>query len=59
MLFTCNSPRVFVSDSISDRAQLAKAKVVQVGESTFAELDAKYLAGCRNPFVKSAIPKTQ
>lgn len=56
MLFTCNSPRVFVSDSVSDRAALGKAKVVQAGEPTFAELDAKYIAGCRNPFVKSAIP---
>jgi len=23
----------------------------------FAEVDAKYLSGCRNPLVKSAIPK--
>jgi hypothetical protein len=57
MLFTCNSPRVFVSDSVTDRAALGKAKVIQAGEPTFAELDAKYISGCRNPFVKSAIPK--
>jgi hypothetical protein len=56
MLFTCASPRVFVSDSVSDREALGKAKVVQAGDPGFAELDAKYLAGCRNPFVKSAIP---
>ena len=36
---------------------LAKARVVQAGEPEFAALDAKYLKGCRNPLVKSAIPK--
>lgn len=56
MLFTCASPRVFVSDSVADREALGKAKVVQAGEPGFEDLDAKYLAGCRNPFVKSAIP---
>jgi hypothetical protein len=59
MLFTCTAPRVFISDSVSDRAALAKAKVVNAGEPGFEELDAKYLAGCRNPFVKSAIPKSK
>jgi len=56
MLFTCASPRVFVSDSVSDRQALGKAKVVQAGEPGFEDLDAKYIAGCRNPFVKSAVP---
>jgi hypothetical protein len=59
MLFTCTAPRVFISDSVSDRAALARAKVVNAGEPGFEELDAKYLAGCRNPFVKSAIPKSK
>ena len=59
MLFTCAAPRVFVSDSVSDRAALGKAKVVQAGEPGFAEIDAKYLKGCRNPFVKSALPQTK
>jgi len=30
---------------------------VKPGDPRFAELDGKYLAGCKNPFVKSAIPK--
>ena len=59
MLFTCARPHVFVSDSVSDRAALAKAKVVKAGEPGFAELDAKYLAGCKNPLVKSALPKNK
>ncbi len=57
MLFTCAAPRVFISDSVKDRATLAKAKVVQAGEAGFEDLDAKYISGCKNPFVKSAIPK--
>lgn len=57
MLFTCARPHVLVSDSVSDRAALAKAKVVKAGEAGFAELDAKYLSGCKNPLVKSALPK--
>ena len=59
MLFTCARPHVFVSDSISDRGALANAKVVKAGEPAFAELDTKYLAGCKNPLVKSALPKTK
>ncbi|MBX9591351.1 MAG: hypothetical protein K2X43_18845 [Hyphomonadaceae bacterium] len=59
MLFTCASPHVFVIDSVSDRAALSKAKVVKAGEPGFAELDAKYLAGCKNPMVKSALPKSK
>lgn len=59
MLFTCARPHVLVSDSVSDRAALAKAKVVKAGEAGFADLDAKYLSGCRNPLVKSAVPQTK
>jgi len=59
MLFSCAAPRVFETDRISHRAALAGAKVVQAGEPGFAELDAKYLKGCRNPFVKSALPQTK
>ncbi len=57
MLFTCTHPKVMVSDSVSDRELLGKARVVQAGEPDFATLDAKYLKGCKNPLVKSAIPK--
>ncbi len=59
MLFTCALPRVFVSDSVSDRTSLAKARVVHAGEPDFPSLDARYLSGCRNPLVKSAIPKSK
>jgi hypothetical protein len=54
MLFTCASPHVFLQDK--DKAALLKAKVVKAGEQGFAELDAKYLSGCKNPLVKSALP---
>jgi hypothetical protein len=57
MLFTCASPHVFETDRISHRVALAGAKVVHAGEPGFAELDARYLKDCRNPFVKSALPK--
>jgi hypothetical protein len=57
LLFTCSKTRVFVADSVKDRAALANAKVVKADEPGFAELDARYLKGCKNPFVKSAIPK--
>jgi hypothetical protein len=57
MLFTCASPHVFVQEKPEDKAALLKAKVVQASDPGFAELDAKYLAGCKNPLVKSAIPK--
>lgn len=57
MLFTCNLPHVFVVQDPKAKAALEKAKVVKAGEPRFAELDAKYLAGCKNPLVKSAIPK--
>jgi hypothetical protein len=59
MLFTCNSPHVFVVENPPDKAALLKARVVKAGEPEFKDLDAKYLAGCRNPFVKSAIPKAK
>ena len=59
MLFTCAAPRVFVSDSVADRAALGNAKVVQAGQPDFAALDAKYIKDCKNPFVKSAIPKSK
>lgn len=57
MLFTCASPHVFVPQNPQDKAALLKAKVVKSGEPGFAELDAKYLANCKNPLVKSALPK--
>jgi hypothetical protein len=59
MLFTCMLPHVFEVDRISHRAQLAAAKVVHAGEPAFEELDARYLKGCPNPLVKSAIPKAK
>lgn len=59
MLFTCNSPHVFVVDNPPDKAALLKARVVKVGEPEFKDLDAKYISGCRNPFVKSAVPKNK
>ena len=57
MLFTCAAPHVFVQEKAEDKAALLKAKVVKADDAGFAELDAKYLAGCKNPLVKSAIPK--
>ena len=57
MLFTCASPHVFETDRISHRVALAKAKVVHAGDPEFAQLDARYLQGCKNPFVKSAVPQ--
>ena len=57
MLFTCAAPHVFIPQKPEDKAALLKAKVVKSGEPGFADLDAKYLSGCRNPLVKSAIPK--
>jgi len=57
MLFTCAAPHVFLPQKPEDKAALEKAQVVKPGDQRFAELDRKYLAGCKNPFVKSAIPK--
>jgi hypothetical protein len=59
MMFTCASPHIFETDRISHRVSLAKAKVVHAGEPGFAELDARYLQGCKNPFVKSAVPQAK
>lgn len=57
LMFTCTASHVFVPDRPEHKAALLKAKVVRGGEPQFAELDAKYLAGCKNPLVKSALPK--
>src|SRR5262245_10824920 len=57
LLFTCALPHVFIVDDVADQADLLNAAVVQAGQPGFAELDAKYISGCHNPFVKSAIPK--
>lgn len=56
MLFTCNAPHVFLLQDPKAKAALLKAKVVKAGEPGFSELDSKYVATCKNPFVKSAIP---
>jgi hypothetical protein len=57
MLFTCAAPHVFVQEKAEDKAALLKAKVVKADDPGFADLDAKYIANCKNPLVKSAIPK--
>jgi hypothetical protein len=57
MLFTCAAPHVFVVQRPEDKSALMKAEVVKAGEPRFAELDAKYVSSCRNPLVKSAVPK--
>ena len=59
VLFTCNSPHVFVVQNPPDKAALLKAKVVQAAEPSFAGLDKKYVSSCRNPLVKSAVPKAK
>ena len=59
MLFTCSSPHVFLQQKPEDKSALLKAKVVKAGEPEFADLDAKYLSGCKNPLVKSALPKAK
>jgi hypothetical protein len=59
MLFTCASPHMFDTDRISHRVALAKAKVVHAGDPGFADLDARYIKDCRNPFVKSAVPQAK
>jgi hypothetical protein len=58
MMFTCAAPHVFETDRISHRVALTGAKVVHAGEPGFEDLDARYLQDCKNPFVKSAVPKT-
>jgi hypothetical protein len=57
MLFTCAAPHVFVQEKAEDKAALLKAKIVKADDPGFADLDAKYLASCKNPLVKSAVPK--
>jgi hypothetical protein len=59
MLFTCNSPRVFVVQNAPDKASLLKARVVKADAPEFADLDTRYLSGCKNPLVKSAAPKAK
>ena len=59
VLFTCSAPHVFIAQKAEDKAALSKATVVKSGDPRFAELDAKYLHGCHNPLVKSAIPSKQ
>ena len=51
MLFTCAAPHVFLTQKPEDKAALQKAEVVKSGDPRFAELDGKYLSGCRNPLV--------
>jgi hypothetical protein len=57
MLFTCAAPHAFLAQKPEDKNALKEAEVVKSGEPRFAELDAKYVANCRNPLVKSAVPK--
>jgi hypothetical protein len=45
--------------STEETRPLAKATVVTADDQRFAELDAKYLASCHNPLVKSAIVKNR
>jgi hypothetical protein len=59
MLFTCNAPHVFIQAKAPDKATLVRATVVKPGDPQFADLDAKYLSGCHNPLVKSAVPKAR
>jgi hypothetical protein len=57
VLFTCAAPHVFVVQKPQDKTALMKAEVVKAGEPRFTELDSKYVSSCRNPLVKSAIPR--
>jgi hypothetical protein len=57
VLFTCLSPHVFVVQNPPDKAALLNAAVIHAGEPSFAELDGKYLADCKNPLVKTAVKK--
>ena len=56
-LFTCAAPRPFVIQDPRVVKSLKTARVVKSGEPDFADLDRKYLSGCRNPMVRSALPK--
>jgi hypothetical protein len=53
---TCNTPHVFAARKAEDKAALLKATVVKLGDPRFLELDAKYLSGCNNRHIKSAVP---
>ena len=57
MLFTCSAPRPLVIQDPRAVESLKNARVVKAGEPEFAELDRKYMSGCRNPMVRSALPK--
>jgi hypothetical protein len=57
MLFTCALPHIFLQQNPPDKTALMTAQVVRPGDAAFAELDAKYLNGCKNPLVKSALSK--
>jgi hypothetical protein len=59
VFFTCLSPHVFVVQNPTDKAALLNATVVHAGESSFEELDGKYLADCKNPLVKTAVKKNK
>jgi hypothetical protein len=59
VLFTCLSPHVFVVQNPPDKAALLNATVVHAGEPNYADLDGKYLAGCKNPLVKTAVKKAK
>ena len=56
-LYACNTPRVLTPQRAEDNASLLRATVVNAADPRFLELDAKYLSGCNNPRIKSAIPK--
>lgn len=58
VLFTCAAPHVFLRRDSKARALLSRARVVKLADPDFADLDRRYTAGCRNPLVKSAIPKS-
>jgi curved DNA-binding protein CbpA len=55
-LYACNTPHVFAAQNAEDKAALLKATVVKLGDPRFLELDAKYLSGCNNRHIKSAVP---
>jgi hypothetical protein len=56
-LYTCNERHLLVLQNQVDRAALLKATVVKAGEPRFLELDAKYVSGCNNPDIRSAVPR--
>ena len=57
MLFTCALPRPFIVQDARAVESLTTVRVVKSGEPEFAELNRKYPSGCRNPIVRSALPK--